>query len=90
MSKELQSAYHIDRTGIWPVRKAKPKSRAKTVQTGTRMHAARQLLRLGPLTFSEFVEITGWPVKTCRGVLSYLVDRQGEVSRLGGFYEALQ
>ena len=26
----------------------------------TRAHAALQLLRLGPLTLHEFVEITGW------------------------------
>lgn len=29
----------------------------------TRTHAALQLLRLGPLTRAEFIEITGWGVK---------------------------
>jgi len=52
----------------------------------TRTHAARQLLALGPVTFSEFVTITGWPVPACRRVLSYLVDDLGEVSRENGRY----
>lgn len=29
----------------------------------TRTHAALQLLRLGPLTRAEFIEITGWGIK---------------------------
>ncbi len=29
----------------------------------TRTHAAVQLLRLGPLTRAEFIEITGWGIK---------------------------
>lgn len=53
----------------------------------TRTHAARQLLALGPLSFAEFVAITGWPIKACRRVLSYLVDDLGEVARHGGRYE---
>jgi hypothetical protein len=52
----------------------------------TRTHCARQLLAHGPLTFSDFVTITGWPVPACRRVLSYLVDDLGEVSRCGGVY----
>lgn len=52
----------------------------------TRTHAARQLLALGPLSFPEFVAITGWPAKACRRVLSYLVDDLGEVSRECGRY----
>jgi hypothetical protein len=52
----------------------------------TRTHAARELLALGPLTFGEFVTITGWPCKTCRRVLSYLVDCRGDVSRNDGTY----
>ena len=38
----------------------------------THTHAALQLLALGPLTFREFVAVTGWPYKTARGVISYL------------------
>lgn len=53
----------------------------------TRTHAARQLLALGPLSFPEFVAITGWSVRACRRVLSYLVDDLDEVSRHGGMYE---
>lgn len=53
----------------------------------TRTHAARQLLALGPLSFGEFVTVTGWPVSTCRRVLSYLVDTLGEVKRDAGKYE---
>jgi hypothetical protein len=52
----------------------------------TRAHAARQLLALGPLSFREFVAITGWPAKTCRGVLSYLTDERGDVERASGVY----
>lgn len=52
----------------------------------TRIHAARQLLALGPLSFGEFVEITGWPYKTCRHVLTKLVDEKGELVRDGGLY----
>lgn len=53
----------------------------------TRTQAARQLLALGPLSFGEFVTFTGWPVSTCRRVLSYLVDDLGEVTRESGKYE---
>lgn len=53
----------------------------------TRTYAARQLLALGPLSFREFMEITGWPFKTCRRVLSYLVDTTGEANRLGRLYK---
>jgi hypothetical protein len=52
----------------------------------TRTHAARQLLAHGPLTLGEFLTITGWHYKTCRRVLSYLVDDLGEVSRHSGVY----
>lgn len=52
----------------------------------TRTHAARQLLAHGPLTFGEFVSITGWPYAECRRVLSYLVDDLGELVRVGGVY----
>jgi hypothetical protein len=38
----------------------------------TRTYAARKLLALGPLQFSEFVAITGWPYRACRGVISHL------------------
>jgi hypothetical protein len=53
----------------------------------TRTHCARQLLALGPLSFGEFVNVTGWPINACRRVLSYLVDCRGEVSRNGGTYK---
>lgn len=52
----------------------------------TRTHAARQLLALGPLSFSQFSDITGWPIAACRRVLSYLVDDTGEAERLGRVY----
>lgn len=41
----------------------------------TRLHAARQLLRLEPIQFSEFVEVTGWKYRTCQHVLSMLQTR---------------
>ena len=52
----------------------------------TRTHAARQLLALGPLSFAQFADITGWPIAACRRVLSYLVDDMGEAERLGRVY----
>lgn len=52
----------------------------------TRTHAAIQLLAHGPLTLSQFVDITGWPYPVCRGVLSYLVDCLGKASRYGRLY----
>lgn len=53
----------------------------------TRTHAARQLLALGPISFGEFVTVTGWPISACRRVLSYLVDDLGEADRLGRLYQ---
>jgi hypothetical protein len=38
----------------------------------TRTYAARRLLELGPLEFREFVQITGWPYRVCRKVISHL------------------
>lgn len=52
----------------------------------TKTHAARQLLALGPLTFGQFEEITGWPADACRWVLSYLVDTRGEAERQDQLY----
>jgi hypothetical protein len=52
----------------------------------TRAHAARQLLALGPLSFAEFVAITGWPYARCRCTMKHLVDGRGEVVRDGGLY----
>ena len=52
----------------------------------TRKHAALQLLRHGPLTAAEFREITGWPHRVCRRVLTRLVDQLGAVQRVGGVY----
>ncbi len=55
----------------------------------TRTHAARQLLRLGPLTWGEFITVTGWSVSQARRTLDYLMER-GEVIFCGsprrGFY----
>lgn len=52
----------------------------------TKTYAARQLLALGPLSFAEFVEITGWSRAVCRWVLTYLVDALGQVRRADGLY----
>ncbi len=38
----------------------------------TRTHAAIQLLRLGPLSFREFCEITGWDSVDCSKTLNHL------------------
>ncbi len=38
----------------------------------TRSYAAYQLLRHGPLTLCEIVEITGWPYRRCVAALSEL------------------
>ena len=38
----------------------------------TRAHAAEQLLKHGPLLFSEFREITGWPADVCSKTLDHL------------------
>lgn len=56
----------------------------------TKIHAARQLLALGPLTLSEIVEITGWEYRCCVRVLAYL--REVRAVRLihRGAYEAAQ
>jgi hypothetical protein len=59
----------------------------KKADTKTKVYAARKLLEHGPLTFGEFLEITGWEFKTCRRVLSYLVDDLGEVTRFGRKYQ---
>jgi hypothetical protein len=48
----------------------------------TRKHTALQLLRLGPLTRAEFIEITGWPAKKAAKVLHWLRDL-GEISYQG-------
>jgi hypothetical protein len=47
----------------------------------TRLHAARQLLRLEPIQFSEFVEVTGWHYRACQRVLSLLQTR-GQAKQL--------
>ena len=38
----------------------------------TRAHACTQLLRLGPLSLGQVVEITGWPYKAARYTLKHL------------------
>ncbi|WP_225784683.1 hypothetical protein [Xenophilus sp. Marseille-Q4582] len=56
----------------------------------TRAYAARQLLRLGPLTLGEFVTCTGWPIAAARKTLAALVEA-GQVVYRGntqrGVYE---
>lgn len=47
----------------------------------TRTHAARQLLRHGPLTLGEFITITGWPKKSARKTLGWLVERGDVIYR---------
>lgn len=42
----------------------------------TRVHAAKQLLSLGPLSLREFVEITGWEYRCCLRVLKFLREVQ--------------
>lgn len=53
----------------------------------TRAHAARMLLAHGPLSFGDFVTITGWHVSTCRNVLSYIVDTTGQAMRANRLYK---
>lgn len=38
----------------------------------TRRYAALQLLRLEPIRFIEFVEVTGWKYRACQYILSNL------------------
>lgn len=38
----------------------------------TRMHAAHQVLRLGPLSLPDFVEVTGWRYRSCVRTLQAL------------------
>ena len=40
----------------------------------TRAYAALRLLEHGPLTFRDFVEITGWPAMECRWTWRYLAE----------------
>ena len=40
----------------------------------TRTYAAKRLLEHGPLTFREFVQITGWPAKVAKNALFALVE----------------
>lgn len=47
----------------------------------SRSHATRQLLKLGPLTFRELLEITGWTRMQARDVLGHLLERE-EVKRI--------
>ena len=48
----------------------------------TRTYAAKRLLEHGPLSFREFVEITGWPSRKCTRTLDNL--SQTGVARLDG------
>lgn len=38
----------------------------------TRTYAAKRLFEHGPLSFREFVEITGWTVKQCYATINNL------------------
>jgi hypothetical protein len=49
-------------------------------------YAMRRLLEHGPMTMDEIVDCTRWPRYVCRWVLTYLVDRIGEVDREDGVY----
>jgi len=52
----------------------------------TRTYCAIQLLKHGEMTFSEFVEITGWTVRQCRRAIEKL-QKAGQIftsSKLGG------
>lgn len=40
----------------------------------TRTHAAVQLLAHGPLTFREFVNVTGWTAQAATGALRWLIE----------------
>jgi len=40
----------------------------------TRTYAAKRLLELGPLSWPEFVQITGWPEKPAARTLDHLVN----------------
>lgn len=48
----------------------------------TRTYTAKRLLEHGPLSFREFVEITGWPSRKCTRTLDNL--SQTGVARLEG------
>lgn len=47
----------------------------------TRAYALKQLLRLGPLTYREILEITGWKVPRLRNALADL-DEAGALRRV--------
>lgn len=47
----------------------------------TKTYAARRLLALGPLTFREFYEITGWRYKQAQSVIERLLERE-EIRRI--------
>lgn len=55
----------------------------------TRFYAAVSLFEHGPLTRSEFVEITGWPPGACDKMLARLVD-EGRIERLPGRVYAIK
>jgi hypothetical protein len=38
----------------------------------TRVYCARRLLAIEPISFTEFVDVTGWTVRQCRKTLAYL------------------
>jgi hypothetical protein len=55
----------------------------------TRQHALHQLLLLGPLTYRELLEITGWRVTVLDSALGWAARARGTVARCsGGRYRA--
>ena len=52
----------------------------------TRTHAALKLLEHGPLTWAEFVAITGWPRRAARKCLNWLIET-GRVVFAGRMYQ---
>ncbi len=54
----------------------------------TRAHAARQLLALGPLTWGQFVTITGWSLRNARHTLRHLM-ANGEVTFEGSAHRGV-
>jgi len=48
----------------------------------TKTYATIQLLRHGPLSMREFIEITGWTQKQARHALHHLIDNCGIVERV--------
>lgn len=50
----------------------------------THTYAARRLLEHGPLTLSEFLQITRWPYRTAQRTLENLIDAGAVVAESAG------